>query len=126
MAKEKRLIDSRELSRILKDYFVALITSGKDFVKITEFNAELQKIIRMMPSEEGIEWYDAECELPAVSDEYLVMIANADKPTVLCYDAEEQVFFEERIDLDEDVTYKVTRWAELPTPPAEVKGNSEK
>lgn len=117
MAKEKRLIDSRELSRILKDYFVALIKSGKDLVEIAEFNAELQKIIGMMPSEEGIEWYDAEWELPAVSDEYLVMIANADKPTVLCYDAEEQVFYEERIDLDEDVTYKVTRWAELPKSP---------
>jgi hypothetical protein len=111
---EKRLIDSRELSRILRDYFKALISAGKDLVEITEFNAELQKIIGMMPSEEGIEWYDAEWELPAVSDEYLVMIANADKPTVLCYDAEEQVFYEERIDLDEDVTYKVTRWAEMP------------
>lgn len=115
---EKRLIDSRELSRILRDYFKALISAGKDLVEITEFNAELQKIISMMPSEEGIEWYDAEWELPAVSDEYLVMIANAEKPTVLCYDVEEQVFYEERIDLDEDVTYKVTRWAEMPEPAA--------
>lgn len=114
MAKEKRLIDRQELSRILKEYFCALITGDNDFVEITEINAELQKIIGMMPTEEGIEWYDAEWELPAVSDEYLVMIAGAAKPTVLCYDAEEQVFFEERIDLDEDVTYKVTRWAELP------------
>ena len=111
---EKRLIDSRELSRVLKEYFCALIESGKDLVEITEFNAELQKIIGMMPTEEGIEWYDAEWELPVVSDEYLVMIAGAKKPTVLCYDAEEQVFFEERIDLDEDVTYRVTHWAELP------------
>ena len=118
MAKEKRLIDRRELSRILKEYFCTLIESGNDFVEITEINAELQKIIGMMPTEEGIEWYDAEWELPAVSDEYLVMIANADKPTVLCYDAEEQVFYEERIDLDEDVTYKVTCWAELPGAPA--------
>lgn len=118
MAKEKRLIDRQELSRILKEYFCTLIKSDNDFVEITEFNAELQKIIGMMPTEEGIEWYDAEWELPAVSDEYLVMIANADKPTVLCYDAEDQVFYEERIDLDEDVTYKVTRWAEMPGAPA--------
>lgn len=111
---EKRLIDSQELSRVLKEYFCALIESGKDLVEITEFNAELQKIIGMMPTEEGIEWYDAEKGLPVVSDEYLVMIAGAKKPTVLCYDAEEQVFFEERIDLEEDVTYRVTRWAELP------------
>ena len=111
---EKRLIDSRELSRVLKEYFCTLITSGNDFVEITEINAELQKIIGMMPTEEGIDWYDAEKGLPVVSDEYLVMIAGAKKPTVLCYDAEEQVFFEERIDLDEDVTYKVTRWAEMP------------
>jgi hypothetical protein len=115
---EKRLIDSRELSRVLKDYFKALISAGKDLVDIHDLNADIHKIMDMMPSEEGIEWYDAEWELPAVSDEYLVIIAGADKPTVLCYDAEEQVFFEERIDLDEDVTYKVTRWAEMPEGPS--------
>ena len=109
---EKRLIDSRELSRILKDYFKALISAGKDLVEITEFNAELQKIIGMMPSEEGIEWYDAEMELPVVSDEYLVMIANADKPTVLDYDVEDQIFFHEVE--GETILYKVTRWAEMP------------
>lgn len=122
----KRLIDSRELSRILKDYFKALISAGKDLVDIHDLNVDIHKIMDMMPSEEGIEWYDAEKGLPLVSDEYLVMIAYAEKPTVLCYDAEDKVFFEERIDLDGDVTYKVTRWAEMPTPPAEVKGNSEK
>lgn len=111
---EKRLIDSRELSRILKDYFKALISAGKDLVDIHDLNADIHKIMDMMPCEEGIEWYDAEKGLPVVSDEYLVMIAGAKKPTVLCYDAEEQVFFEERINLDEDVTYKVTRWAEMP------------
>ena len=111
---EKRLIDRAVLSKEIKDFLCGLIEQGKDVVEITEFNAELQKIIGMMPTEEGIEWYDAEKGLPVVSDEYLVMIAGAKKPTVLCYDAEEQVFYEERIDLDEDVTYKVTRWAELP------------
>ena len=114
---EKRLIDSRELSRILKDYFKALISAGKGLVDIHDLNADIHKIMDMMPSEEGIEWYDAEKGLPVVSDEYLVMIANAEKPTVLCYDAEEQVFYEERIDLDEDVTYKVTHWAEMPGEP---------
>lgn len=115
----KRLIDSRELSRVLKDYFKALISAGKDLVDINDLNADIHKIMDMMPSEEGIEWYDAEKGLPVVSDEYLVMIAGAKKPTVLCYDAEEQVFFEERIDLDEDVTYKVTHWAEMPMGPNE-------
>lgn len=112
---EKRLIDSRELSRILKDYFKALISAGKDLVGINDLNADIHKIIDMMPSEEGIEWYDAEKGLPLVSDEYLVMIAYADKPTVLHYDADEQVFFCE-IE-DETVYYKVTHWAELPEGP---------
>lgn len=56
----KRLIDSRELSRILKDYFKALISAGKDLVDINDPNADIHKIMDMMPSEEGIEWYDAE------------------------------------------------------------------
>ena len=116
---EKRLIDSRELSRVLKDYFKALISAGKDLVDIHDLNADIHKIMDMMPSEEGIVWNDVEkVGLPLVSDEYLVMIFGAEKPTVLCYDAEEQVFFEERIDLDEDVTYKVTYWAEMPGSPA--------
>ena len=114
MITEKIVIDRAVLSKEIKDFLRGLIEQGKDLVEITEFNAELQKIIGMMPSEEGIEWYDAEWELPAVSDEYLVMIFGAEKPTVLCYDAEDKVFFEERIDLDEDVTYRVTRWAEMP------------
>lgn len=113
---EKRLIDSRELSRVLKDYFKALISAGKDLVDINDLNVDIHKIIDMMPSEEGIEWYDTEWELPAVSDEYLVMIAYADKPTVLHYDADEQVFFCEVE--DETVLYKVTHWAEMPKYPA--------
>ena len=111
----KRLIDSRELPRILKDYFKALISAGKDLVDINDLNADIHKIIDMMPSEEGIEWYDAEKGLPLVSDEYLVRIAYADKPTVLHYDADEQVFFCE-IE-DETVYYKVTHWAEMPKSP---------
>ena len=114
---KKRLIDSRELSRVLKDYFKALISAGKDLVDIHDLNADIHKIIDMMHSEEGIEWYDAEKGLPVVSDEYLVLIAGAKEPTVLCYDAEDQVFFEERIDLEGDVTYKVTHWAEMPGGP---------
>ena len=45
------------------------------------------------------------------------MIAHAAKPTVLCFDAEDGVFFEERIDLEDDMIYKVTHWAELPEAP---------
>lgn len=114
---EKRLIDSRELSRVLKDYFKALISAGKNPVDINDLNVDIHKIMDMMPSEEGIEWHDATVELPVESDEYIVMIGYADKPTVLCYDAEDKVFFEERIDLDGDVTYKVTHWAIMPMSP---------
>lgn len=111
---EKKLIGKEKLSRAVKEFLCGLIDQHGDVVEITEFNAELHKIIEAIPTEEGIEWHDAERELPEVSDEYLVVIAGAKKPTVLCYDAEDGVFFEERIDLEEDVTYKVTRWAEMP------------
>ena len=114
---EKVVIDREVLSRRIKDFLCDLIEKGKDVVEITEFNAELHKIIERIPGEVAIEWCDAEWELPLVSDEYIVMIAGAEKPTVLCYDAEDKVFFEERIDLEEDVTYKVTHWAEMPGGP---------
>ena len=115
---EQRYVDSKNLSRAIRRFLCGLIDQGKDVVEITEFNAELQKIIRRVPVAIAIEWIDAEWELPATSDEYLVRIAYADKPTVLHYDAEDKVFFEERIDLEDDVTYKVTHWAELPEGPS--------
>lgn len=115
---EKKFIDSDKLSRAVKNFLCELIEKGKDVVEITEFNAELHKIIKAVPAETAIEWNDVDkVGLPLVSDEYLVMIAYADEPTVLSFDAEDGVFFEERIDLEGDVTYKVTHWAEMPKSP---------
>ena len=113
---EQKFIDSEKLSRAVKEFLCDLICKGKDFVEITEFNAELQKIIKAVPGVAAIEWNDVEkVGLPVVSDEYLVRIAFADTPTVLHYDADEQVFFCE-IE-DETVYYKVTHWAEMPGGP---------
>lgn len=113
---EQRYVDSENLSHAIKKFLCGLIEQGKDVVEITEFNAELQKIIRRVPVAIAIEWIDAARELPVVSDEYLVRIAYADKPTVLHYDADEQMFFCE-IE-GETVYYKVTHWAELPEGPS--------
>lgn len=113
---EQKFIDSEKLSRAVKEFLCGLIDKGKDFVEITEFNAELQKIIKAVPGVAAIEWNDVEkIGLPLVSDEYIVMIAYAEKPTVLHYDAEEQVFFHEVE--GEVILYKVTHWAELPEGP---------
>ena len=115
---EQRYVDSENLSHAIKKFLCGLIEQGKDVVEITEFNAELQKIIKAVPGVAAIEWNDVEkVGLPLVSDEYIVMICGAKEPTVLSYDAEDKVFFEERIDLDADVTYKVTHWAEMPGGP---------
>lgn len=115
---EQKFIDSEKLSRAVKEFLCGLIDKGKDFVEITKFNAELQKIIKAVPGVAAIEWNDVgKVGLPLVSDEYIVMIAYAEKPTVLSYDAEDKVFFEERIDIEGDVTYKVTHWAEMPEGP---------
>ena len=109
-------ISKDKLSRAVKDFLCGLIDKGKDFVEITAFNAELHKIIEKVPAEAAIEWNAVEkVGLPLVSDEYIVMIAYADKPTVLYFDAEDGVFFEEKD--DEDVAYKVTHWAEMPEAP---------
>lgn len=113
---EKKFIDSDKLSRAVKDFLCGLIEKGKDVVEITEFNAELRKIIEAVPAETAIEWNDVEnVGLPVVSDEYIVMIAYAEKPTVLHYDVDEQVFFHE--EMGETVYYKVTHWAEMPEAP---------
>ncbi len=113
---EKVVIDREVLSREIKKFLCDLINKGNNVVEITEFNAELQRILRRIPGEAAIEWNDvAKVGLPVVSGEYIVMIAYAEKPTVLCYDDEDQVFFEEYIDSEN--TYKVTHWAELPGGP---------
>ena len=115
---QNRLISENELSRAIKNFFIGLIEQENDVVEITECNAEIQKLIKAMPGHEAIEWNDVEkVGLPLVSDEYIVMICGAASPTCLLFDCEEGVFFEERIDLDEDVTYRVTHWAELPGGP---------
>lgn len=115
---QNRLISENELSRAIKNFFIGLIEQGKNVVEITECNAEIHKLIVAMPGHEAIEWNDVEkVGLPLVSDEYIVQICGAARPTFLMFDADDKVFFEERIDLDEDVTYRVTHWAELPGGP---------
>ena len=109
-------ISKDKLSRACKRFFKGLIDKGIGYVDVTDFSAELCKIVDELPREAAIEWNAVEkVGLPLVSDEYIVMIAYADKPTVLYFDAEDGVFFEEKD--DEDVAYKVTHWAELPEAP---------
>lgn len=57
------------------------------------------------------QWISVQERPPAVSDEYIVMIAGADKSTCLYYDADEEVWFDER---EEETTYRVTKWMPLP------------
>lgn len=109
-------ISIEKLENECKAFFYKLIDNGKGLVEITEFNAELHKIIKALPKAHAIEWNSVEKDgLPLVSDEYIVMIAYADKPTVLDYDADEQVFFHEVE--GETELYKVTHWAEMPGKP---------
>ena len=63
----------------------------------------------------GIEWIPCKLAKPAEADEYLVMVAGAKKPTVLFYDPDEEIFYEEYG--DEVFEYPVTYWAELPEAP---------
>ena len=79
-----------------------------------------KKIIAAAPRVEVPCWVDAAEELPTEPDEYIVMIAGAEKPTVLHFDVDDEkngVWFEEV----EDSTnfYKVTHWRELPEKPRE-------
>ena len=116
MVAEKKFIDQDKLSKAVKKFLIGLIEKGKDFVEITEFNAELHKIIEKLPAEAAVEWNDVEkVGLPLVSDEYIVKIKYADKPTVLHYDANERVWFMECE--GEEIIYKVSHWAEMPGGP---------
>lgn len=77
-----------------------------------------KKIIAAAPRVEVPCWVDAAKELPTEPDEYIVMIAGAEKPTVLHFDVDDEkngVWFEEV----EDSTnfYKVTHWQEMPEKP---------
>ena len=64
----------------------------------------------------GVVWIDAKAAKPVEADEYLVMVARAEKPTTLWYDPDEEAFYEEGFD-GEVIWYPVTHWAELPEGP---------
>ena len=73
-------------------------------------------IIRNAPTAEVYgQWILTKERSPAVSDEYIVMIAGASKPTSLYYDADEGVWYSESE--EGEVTYCVTKWMPLPEPP---------
>lgn len=111
-----KYVSADELSTVCKKFFKRLIDKGHGFVDINDFNARLHEIIDALHGVAAVEWNETEkVGLPLVSDEYIVMIAYAEKPTVLYFDAEDGVFFEEKD--DEDVAYKVTHWAEMPEAP---------
>ena len=77
-----------------------------------------KKIIAEAPRVEVPCWVDAAEELPTEPDEYIVMIAGAEKPTVLHFDVDDEkngVWFEEIEDSRN--FYKVTHWQELPEKP---------
>jgi hypothetical protein len=118
---QKKYIQVAKLKKTIKKFFHKLVLNGQHLVNVIDFNAELQKVIDSTPTADAVEWNAVdEIGLPLVSDEYLVMIAGAVKPTVLFFDEEDGVFLEERIDLEDDVTYEVTHWAEMPGGPANV------
>lgn len=61
-------------------------------------------------------WIAFKLAKPVEADEYLVMVARAEKPTTLWYDPDEEAFYEEGFD-GETIWYPVTHWAELPEGP---------
>ena len=75
-----------------------------------------RRIVREAPAAEVFtQWIDAQEQRPSKSDEYLVMIVGAKAPSVLWYDADEDVFFEETF--EETICYAVTHWMAMPEPP---------
>lgn len=110
-----KYINAEKLSIIIKKLFKKLIDQGIYLVDINEFNKELHRILDKMPAAAAVEWCDGNVESPLVSDEYIVKIMYADKPTVLNYDADEDVWYTEYD--GEEICYRVTHWAELPEAP---------
>ena len=110
-----KYVNAEKLSIIIKKRFKKLIDQGIYLVDINEFNKELYRILDKMPAAAAVEWCDIKYELPLASDEYIVMIEGADKPTVLNYDADECVWYAEHE--GEEIFYRITHWAELPEAP---------
>lgn len=110
-----KYVNAEKLSIIIKKLFKKLMDKGTSLVDIHDFNVELHRILDKMPAAAAVEWCDANIERPLVSDEYIVKIMYADKPTVLHYDADEDVWYTEYD--GEEIRYRVTHWAELPEAP---------
>lgn len=82
--------------------------------------SKLEEMLGANSADNGIEWIPFKAAKPTEDDEYLVMVAGAEKPTALWYDSDEETFYEET-DVSgelEIVFYPVTHWAMLPVGPA--------
>lgn len=93
----------------------AVNNSTQEFLKLHDTYQEQRAEIERLEEASG-RWNDIKMAKPAEADEYLVMIAGAEKPTVLHYDPEEEAFYEEGFD-GEAIWYPVTHWAMLPEGP---------
>ena len=106
------------------EYSRKLIDAGAWLQKVNPswmYMSLARKIIREAPAAEIFgQWINAQEQLPGKSDEYIVMIAGAEQPSVLWYDTEEKTFFEETV--EETIYYRVTHWMALPDPPVTSDG----
>lgn len=70
-----------------------------------------------MKRERTFLWHIFSDEKPVVTDDYIVLIAHAEKPTVLTWRSDLERFVD---DVDIDNHYKVLYWGAFPIPPLEI------
>lgn len=82
------LIDRQVLARSIEEYLIDLLEKGKTEVEITEFNVDIQNLVKKIPAEN--EWIPTEYEVPPNEEYILISFRNFSIPSVGRYESDKE------------------------------------
>lgn len=108
-------VSRRKLIRAVQDYLIALIEEEEEYVEITKFNVDIQKVIKNLPKEMN-DWVAAE-NPPEKGRYVLLSFANFQLPAIGRYEEDETggnyyIGDDEKSCLEEELY--VNAWMPLP------------
>lgn len=117
-------IKRSDVEALIKDFCKNIIEDGRDFVEVTEFNADIQKKLKGLPGVVPDGWISTEWELPTAQTGQVLALVNGKHKNigfvhaVLLADYVDGEWILEHYPEARDIT--VSYWAFIPKLPEEV------